>query len=85
MSLAVTTIRFHCYQINAEARTTQKRVALRIYVSLGYSLHAGCCFVFMRMVTGDRWYWVLAPIIPGIDNFLALGTKGAVILSLVSI
>ena len=38
--LAVITIRFLCYQINAEARIAQKGAALRRpYVFLGYSLH----------------------------------------------
>ena len=33
---------FFCYQINAEARTTHKWAALRrLYLFLGYSLHAG--------------------------------------------
>ena len=33
---------FLCYHINAEARTTQQRAALRrLYLFLGYSLHAG--------------------------------------------
>ena len=36
MLLAVPTIRFPCYQINAEARPTQKQAALRrLYFSLG--------------------------------------------------
>ena len=44
MLLTVTTIRFLCFWINAEARTTQKRAALcRLYVFLRQSLHAGNC------------------------------------------
>ena len=35
--LAVTTIRFLCYQMNAEARTEMRRLC----VFLGYTLHAG--------------------------------------------
>ena len=43
MLLAVTTIAtFLCYHIKAEACTTQQRAALRrLYLFLGYSLHAG--------------------------------------------
>ena len=43
MLLAATGIRFLCHQINAEACTTQRRMALRrLLVLLEYSLHAGC-------------------------------------------
>ena len=49
IGLAVITIRFLCYQMNADACTAYKRAALRRpHVFLGYCLHAGwsyetCC------------------------------------------
>ena len=40
--LAVATMHFLCYHINAEACTTQQQGALRrLYLFPGYSLHAG--------------------------------------------
>ena len=45
MPLAVPTILFPCYQINAEARTAQKQAALRrLYLFLRYILNVGYSF-----------------------------------------